>query len=89
MWKDVEFIYKGHTCKIEHDFEPDCVKAWHTVVKPNGEKGFADITPYDSTPETLRLWVDAQYPLRQGCGPLHRDDLEEIIKLALDNQVAS
>ena len=79
MWKDVKFTYKGHTCKIEHDFEPDCVKAWHIVVKPNGEKVYADITPYDSSPATVKLWIDAGYPARQGCGPLHIEDLQEMV----------
>jgi hypothetical protein len=79
MWKDVEFTYKGHTCNIEHDFEPDCVKAWHIVVKPNGEKVYADITPYDSSMATVKLWIDAGYPARQGCGPLHIEDLEKMV----------
>jgi hypothetical protein len=79
MWKDVEFTYKGHTCNIEHDFEPDCVKAWHIVVKPNGEKVYADITPYDSSPATVKLWIDAGYPARQGCGPLHIEDLQKMV----------
>tara|TARA_R100001244_G_scaffold20210_1_gene20911 strand:+ start:67 stop:318 length:252 start_codon:yes stop_codon:yes gene_type:complete len=80
MWEDVKFTYKGHTCKIEHDFEPDCVKAWHIVVKPNGEKVYADITPYDSGREVVKLWIDAGYPDRQGCGPLHIEDLQKMVK---------
>ena len=89
MFQDFEFTYKGHVCKVEFMHEPDVIKAWHTVVKPDGEEVFADITPYDSTDGTLMLWVDAGYPKRIGCGPLHREDLEKIIESALDNQAVS
>lgn len=80
MWEDKEFVYKGHQCTITHDFEEDCVKAWHTVILPDGSKVVADITPYDSRQKTVQLWIDAGYPKRIGVGPLHREDLEDMIK---------
>ncbi len=86
MWrKNQEWQYKGHKCKITADYEDDCVKAWHDVVLPNGEKKFADITPYDWDPSTVELWIDAGYPSRISIGPLHREDLEGMIKNEMDS----
>jgi hypothetical protein len=78
-WRDEFFSYKGYSCKIEHEYEEDNVKAWHFVVGEDGFDHFADITPYDSSPETLKLWIDAGMPPRVGRCPLHREDLEKII----------
>jgi hypothetical protein len=79
-WRDEYFFYKGYHCRIEHDHENDCIKAWHYVTNSNdGKEIFADITTYDSSTETLRLWIDAGMPSRNGSGPLRREDLEKMI----------
>jgi len=72
---DAQWTYKGHKCEIFHDWEDDNCKAFHFVIKPDGEKLFADITPYDGTKETVEAWIDAGYPERKGMGPLHKEDL--------------
>lgn len=78
-WRDEFFFYKGYHCRIEHEYEEDNIKAWHIVVDKNGKEITADITPYDSSTETLRLWIDAGMPSRIGNCPLHREDLEKMI----------
>jgi len=78
-WRDEFFFYKGYHCRIEHDYEEDNVKAWHIVVDQSGKETTADITPYDSSPEVVRLWIDAGMPKRIGSGPLRREDLEKMI----------
>jgi hypothetical protein len=80
MFSDKFFTYKNHKLSIEMMEEDDCVKAWHSATLPDGSKRFADISPYDRSEQTFRLWVDAGYPKRIGCGPLHREDLEKMIK---------
>lgn len=75
-----QFTYKGHQCIIEIDYEEDNIKAFHFVVKPDGTRLWADISPYDSTKETVKLWIDAGYPERIGYGPLHREDLKQMIE---------
>jgi hypothetical protein len=77
---DKTWTYKSHDCKIEFHVEPDVVKAWHTVTKPNGETVFADISPYDTTKGTVNHWIDAGYPSRIGVGPLRYEDLKKMIK---------
>lgn len=81
--KLISFSYKEHLCKIQIIEEPDVVKAWHTVVLPSGEEVFADISPYDRSEDTVKLWIDAGYPKRQAgqysSGPLHAGDLRLII----------
>ena len=78
-WRDEFFFYKGYHCKIQHEYEDDNVKAWHSVVGSDGKEIIADITPYDSSTETLRLWIDAGMPKRIDSCPLHREDLEKMI----------
>jgi|694.fasta_scaffold03186_34 hypothetical protein len=78
-WRDEFFFYKGYNCRIEHEYEEDNVKAWHIVVDKDGKQITADITPYDSSTETLRLWIDAGMPSRINNGPLHREELEKMI----------
>jgi len=79
MWHDEFFTHKGYSCRIEHEYEEDNVKAWHIVIGKDGKEITADITPYDSSPETLKLWIDAGMPKRIGRCPLHKEDLEKII----------
>ena len=75
------WVYKRHKCHIKTDDDGDCIKAFHYVLPPGGEKElWADINPYDTSPETVNLWIDAGYPERQGCGPLHREDLEQMLE---------
>jgi hypothetical protein len=78
-WRDEFFFYKGYNCRIEHEYEEDNIKAWHIVVGPDGKEITADITPYDSSTETLRLWIDAGMPKRISNRPLRREDLEKMI----------
>jgi hypothetical protein len=77
--RDEFFFYKGYNFRIEHDYEEDNVKAWHIVIDQFGKEITADITPYDSSTETLRLWIDAGMPKRISACPLHREDLEKMI----------
>lgn len=78
--QDKEWTYKGHKCSIAFDYEEDNIKAWHEVTKPDGMKVFADISPYEWSRRAVELWIDAGYPKRQGCGPLHIEDLDRIIQ---------
>lgn len=78
--QDKRFAYKGHRLEIEIECDDDCRKAFHFAYCPDGIRRFADITPYDFSEQTFRLWVDAGYPKRIGCGPLHRDDIEKILE---------
>ena len=72
------WTYKGHTCTIEPEYYEDNIKLWHTVVTPDGKELFADISPYEGDPKVVEMWIDAGYPKRISCGPLNREDLEEI-----------
>lgn len=78
-WRDEYFFYKGYHCRIEHEYEEDNVKASHYVTDKHGKETVADITPYDSSTETLRLWIDAGMPSRYNSRPLCREDLEKMI----------
>ena len=75
-----EWDYKGHHIIVEEDRDYDVAKLWHYVVTPEGKKLFADISPYDTGEETLKLWIDAGYPKRVGVGPLTKEDLIKIIE---------
>lgn len=79
MPQDKRFSYRGHRLEIEFDCDDDCIKAYHIAYCPDGIRRSADISPYDSSEQSFRLWVDAGYPKRIGCGPLHREDLEKIL----------
>lgn len=57
-----QWDYKGHKCDIYLDYEDDNIKAYHTVVKPDGQSLYPNITPYDKNPGTVNLWIDAGYP---------------------------
>lgn len=72
--------YKGHKCEIDLDYEEDNIKAFHFVTLPGGERKFADITPYDQSRKVVELWIEAGYPDRIGCGPLHEEDLCQMIE---------
>lgn len=61
---DQSWEYKGHKCEITHDYEEDCIKAWHEITTPDGKRMIADISPYDSNPDTVNKWIDAGYPGR-------------------------
>jgi len=78
-WRNEFFFYKGYNCRIEHEYGEGNVKAWHIVINGNGKEITADITPYDSSTETLRLWIDAGMPSRINNGPLRREELEKMI----------
>jgi hypothetical protein len=60
-----EWDFKGHKCKIELDYEPDNVKAFHSVITPDGRELFADISPYDTKRDTVNLWIEAGFPRSQ------------------------
>ncbi len=77
--QDKEWTYKNHKCSVSFEHEDDCIKAWHEVTKPDGTKVVADISPYEWSRRCVNLWIDAGYPVRQGVGPLHTEDLEAII----------
>lgn len=83
--RESQWDYKGHQCRIELDYERnpdgsvDVVKAYHYVRMPNGQEQFADISPYDTNPKTVNMWIDAGYPDRQGSGPLSREQLQQMI----------
>jgi hypothetical protein len=83
--RDREFTYKNHECVIEFDVEPEeCIKAWHWVTKPNGEKVCADLSPYDWNETSVELWIDAGYPKRIGTSPLNVHDLRMILAIKED-----
>jgi len=72
--------YKDYECIIEVEQEPDCEKAYHYVILPNGDRVFADISPYDKTRYTLQLWIKCEFPDRIGAAPLRRETLEDMHK---------
>ena len=63
-----QWTYKGHTCSIElqteHDEDgtPENQKAWHHVTKPDGTILTAAISPYETDPRAVELWIDLGYP---------------------------
>ena len=57
--------YKGHKIWIDLDHEDDCIKAYHFVQLPNGLEISPDISPYDRSVATVKLWIDAGYPQNQ------------------------
>ena len=80
-----KFTYKNHECEIEFDVEPEeCIKAWHWVTKPNGEKVCADLSPYDWDISTVKMWIDAGYPKRIGIAPLEVVDLRMLLAIRED-----
>jgi alpha-amylase/alpha-mannosidase (GH57 family) len=80
MHTQYEGEYKGHKIRIALDEEPNEVtKAWHYVYTPEGQEIIADISPYDTDPRTVQMWIDAGYPKRQGIGPLSKEDLLSMI----------
>lgn len=83
--QESQWDYKGHQCRIELDHERnpdgsiDVTKAYHYVKMPNEQEQLADISPYDTDPKTVNMWIDAKYPRRQGAGPLNREQLQKMI----------
>ena len=73
-----QWIYKGHKCRIEFDYEDDNIKARHYVIKPDGEECCADISSYDTRWQVVELWIDAGYPERVSCRPLNAKDMLKI-----------
>jgi hypothetical protein len=79
--------YKGFTYSQEKDYEPDCIKIFHTVITPEGKQVSMDWSSY-STPSQndFELWVDIGLPDRMHpalgdrrvFSPLNRDDLFKI-----------
>ena len=62
------WTYKGHTCSIElqteydEDGTPENQKAWHRITKPDGTELIANISPYETSPRAVELWIDLGYP---------------------------
>ena len=82
-----EFTYKNHECVIVFDVEPEeCIKASHWVIKPDGEKVFADLSPYDWSESSVELWIDAGYPKRIGIAPLDVVDLKMLLATKEDQR---
>ena len=85
--RDKEFTHKNHQCSIEFDVEPEeCIKASHWVTKPDGEKVFADLSPYDWSESSVELWIDAGYPKRIGIAPLDVVDLKMLLATKEDQR---
>lgn len=86
-----EWEYRQHQCIVtqEIEWDDDNIKLWHEVIKPDGTRLFADISPYDHDPATLELWIDAGYPHRISCGPLNQKDLHEIIDSGNGNSLVT
>lgn len=63
-----QWTYKGHTCIIEllieydEDGTPEVEKAWNRITKPDGTELIADISPYETIPRSVELWIDLGYP---------------------------
>ena len=60
-WQDKSWNYKGYHLMIEHEYQDDCVKAFHIYYPLNEEKPqskVAHITPYDSDARTFELYID-------------------------------
>ena len=74
-----KWIYKGHICELTQDIEEDCTKICHYVQTPNGRKMEADISPYNTWSQIIvEMWIDLEYPDRNGIGPLTMDDIKEM-----------
>ncbi len=64
-----KFTYKGHLIHIhlEEDYnDRSTVKAYHKVQMPNGSTAMANISPYDTHRETVKLWIDQGMPYKRG-----------------------
>ena len=77
---DSTWIYKGHVCSIELDFEEDNIKAFHHVKMPDGKMTFAPISPYDRSKRTVEMWIDAGYPARSGIGNWRYESLQKLLE---------
>lgn len=81
---DQRFTYKGHMIHIhmEEDYnDRTTVKAYHKVQLPNGSTTMANISPYDTHRETVKLWIDLGMPYRS-----LNWNLEELKKKAREDE---
>lgn len=65
MLLEQKFTYKGHKIHIrtEEEYEdPTTVKAYHHITQPDGTETIANISPYDTHQETVRLFIDLGMP---------------------------
>ena len=82
MFINQTFKYKGYTIDIrcEKEAGDSVVKAYHHIYSENGDMVLANITPYDASQMTVKMWIDAGMPERllvNGISvPFTRDDLE-------------
>ena len=94
MYGKDEWIYKGYTCSVDMDIEPEEVrKAWHNVTSPEGQFLRPSITPYDDSRIVVEMWIDAGCPVFRcqidgvDCGNWDRRSLQLLIddRLTMDN----
>ena len=66
-----KFSYGGYNVEISECGDDDCSKAWHELENiETGDRLVADITPYDWSHDTVKLFIDAGCPGRlcaNGC----------------------
>lgn len=74
-----EWKYKGFSCKVEADQEDDNIKAYHSVVDPNGVELRPCLSSYDFNPRIVELWIDVGIPGRQNGCNWRRDELEKMV----------
>jgi len=75
------YSYKGFVYNVEHDYEPDNVKMFHSVTTelPSKVSITMDFSPYSiPTVKEFHLFVDLGFPKRVGSGPLNGTDLMRI-----------
>ena len=75
------FTYKGFRIEIhlEEDYDdPSTVKAYHRIIKSDGTAVAANITPYESSQETMKMFIDLGMPYKQG--NWDKDELQEKLK---------
>lgn len=103
MYNDMEYsVYyrdkkRGgiYHVKIEHDYEEDNVKAFHSVTAPNGLTHTLDISPYESDPKEIIAMLITFYirydyfPTRENAnigGPLEVEDVKKLHDEAAEYQ---
>jgi hypothetical protein len=91
MFINQTFKHKGFVidirCEADHN-DASTVKAYHHIYSDDGTMVLANITPYDTSQLTVKMWIDAGMPERQWVNgvsvPFTREDLEILLELKED-----
>lgn len=85
MLSDYQTTYKGYNIEVSECGDEDCSKAWHELENiETGERFVADITPFDWSLDTVKLFIDAGCPGRLVA---NNCPLDEIISISWDRKL--